>query len=142
MTPPELQQALDRLGTDLDHWPQDQAILARQCLATSREARRVMDTARRLDVMLAGLSKHSAPSHLAARIVARAADAAADPVEQALGWFTAHLWRPVALALLLTTAGFLAGTALSGPQVDAQLAEDVMTLAFSDIYAELEDVQP
>lgn len=143
MTPLELEQALDRWGTDLDQWPEGEADRVRPLLAEDEEARRLLQSARAVDDFLAGLRPHTPPDYLAGRIVARAAgDAAPDLLEQVLGWLTARAWRPALFALLLTGAGFLTGTMVTEPGLDPVLAEEAMTLAFSDIYGELENAQP
>lgn len=142
MTAPEFEQALDRWGTDLDAWPQADAECAQTLLARDRQARHLLEAARNVDAFLGGLREHVPPAHLQARIIAHAAAAGPDPVEQVVGWLTARLWRPALGAMLLATAGFLAGVTVTEPAVDPGLAEDVMSLAFSDIYAEVEDAQP
>jgi uncharacterized membrane-anchored protein len=142
MTPLEFEQALDRWGADVGCWPPAEAARARAHLAEHPDARRLLEAAQRVETFLDELREHAPPTHLADRIRARAAAAGvdADPFERMFGWFIARLWRPALLALLVTTAGFITGMAVTDP-VDPELAEDVMTLAFSDIYAELEDAQ-
>jgi hypothetical protein len=138
----ELEHALDRWGADFDRWPAEEAARARAYLATDREARRLLGAAGEVDAFVGELRRHRAPSYLAGRILAHVAGAPTpDRLEQVLGWLTARVWRPALLAIIVTTAGFLAGMAIDEP-VDPELTEDVMTLAFSDIYAELEDAQP
>lgn len=142
MTPLEFDQALDRWGADLDRWPPDAAAAGRDRLAHDREARRRLQAALAVEAHLQSLKPHAAPAHLAARIAARAGERPpADGLERALGWLTDRFWRPALLAMLITTAGYLTGMAVEDP-LDPELAENVMTLAFSDIYAELEDAQP
>jgi anti-sigma-K factor RskA len=143
MTRGDFEQGLDRWGADLGGWPAEEAERARVYLATDGDARRLLDAARQVDAFLGELRQHAAPGHLAGRILARVRGAGAEPdrLERMLGWLSARLWRPALLAMLVTTAGFLTGMAINEP-VDSALAEDVMTLAFSDLYAELEDAQP
>ena len=143
MTITEFERALDRWSGDLKQWPEEQAGRARALLAANEDARRKLEAARALDEFLVGLRRHEAPARLPSRIVARLAQrpSAPDVMEQALGWFTARLWRPALLALVVTAAGYLAGMALTQPELDPALADETMTLAFSDIYAELEDAQ-
>ena len=143
MTIDELEQALDRWGADLGDWPATEAERARALLAIDAAARRKLDAARKVDDLLRGLRGHAAPAHLAGRIMAlvRAPDREADHLEQMLRWLTGRIWRPAMLAMLMVTAGFLGGLAAQEP-VNEELAEDVMTLAFSDIYAELDNAQP
>jgi len=144
MTNLEFEQALDRWGTDLDRWPASEAERGRACLAADEGARRLLEAARGVDAFLEGWRTHAPPAYLAARIRGRATAGdlgAPDALETLLGWFTARLWRPVLFATVVTTAGYITGLAVTGPDVDPVLAEDVMTLAFSDIYGELEDAQ-
>lgn len=143
MTITELEQALDRWGGDLERWPAEEAGRARTLLAASEDARHRLEAARALDGFLIGLRRHDAPAHLPSRIVALACQRTVPPdaMEHIFGWLTARLWRPALLAVLVTAAGFLAGTALTQPEFDPALADETMTLAFSDIYAELEDAQ-
>lgn len=143
MTRLEFEQALDRWSADLTRWPARDAEAARALLAVDRQARRSLDAARAVDAHLAALRTHRAPGHLAARIGARVRAAATPPdrLERVLGWLTDRLWRPALLAMLIATAGYLTGLSVSDP-LDPSLTEDVMTLAFSDIYAELENAEP
>lgn len=143
MTRLEFEQALDRWGADLTRWPAQDAEAARQLLGTDRQARRSLDAARAVDAHLAALRTHTAPSHLAARIGARVREAAApaDPLERLFGWLTDRVWRPALLAMLIACAGYLTGLSVNEP-LDPSLTEDVMMLAFSDIYAELENAEP
>ena len=143
MTIDELEQALDRWGADLGRWPAAEAERARALLAIDPTARRSVSVAREVDEFVGELRRHAAPTHLAGRIMARVREAGAAPdhLERMLGWLTGRIWRPAMLAMLMVTAGFVAGFAVQEP-VDEELAEDVMTLAFSDIYAELDDAQP
>jgi hypothetical protein len=139
MTRLEFEQALDRWGTDFSQWPVPEADHARAYLATDLEGRRLLDAAQQVDVFLLGMRQHTPPAYLAGRILAHAAEP--DRLEQMLGWFSARMWRPALFAVVVTTAGFLTGIGAPDAGVDAELAEDVMTLAFSDIYSELEDAQ-
>lgn len=138
MTPLEFDQALDRWGADLDQWPGAAAERGRACLAASPDARRSLAAARQVDAYLQGLARGAAPPHLAARIVASVPRP--DGVERLLDWFTARLWRPAVLALAVTVGGYLAGASIDQP-VDTELADAVMSLAFNDLYAELDDAQ-
>ncbi len=141
MTPLEFEQALDRWGTDLDDWPGDAATRARALLAEGAPApRRSLEAATRVDVFLRELGNAAdpVPAHLAARIVARAPER--DRLQRGLDWLTGRRWRPAVLALVLAVGGFLTGSAVDDP-VDAKLADAVMSLAFSDLYAEVNDVR-
>lgn len=144
MTPREFEQCLDRWGADIERWPAAQAQAARSLLAADDEASLALAAERQVDEFVAGLRHHVPPAHLAARITARAndTDQASDPVDRMIGWFGTRLWRPALIAVLVTSAGFLTGMNLTVPAVDTELADDVMTLAFNDIYAEMEHAQP
>lgn len=138
MTPIEFEQDLDRWGGDLSRWPDDRAARARAFLAVNPAARRQLEAAAAVEDGLLALRPHQAPAHLAGRIMANLPEA--DGLERWLAWLTGRLWRPALLALAITVGGYLAGATLGEP-VDSVLAEDVMTLAFQDMYAELDDAQ-
>lgn len=142
MTPMDFEQALDRWGSELDAWPDGAGDEARALLAADPEAARQLSAARRVDGFLLELRRHHPTAGLPARVTKRVAEAAADPADRLLGWLGARLWRPALIALVVTTAGFLAGAMVGSPAVDPQLAEAVTTLAFNDIYAEVENAQP
>ncbi len=144
MTRAQFEQALDRWGSDLGQWPAAEAQAARALLAAQPDAGRALEAAHRVDGYFAQLRDHAPPSYLARHIGARAAEAAAAPaaLERLLGWFGARLWRPAVIALLVTGVGFIAGATVGSPGIDSELAEDVTTLAFNDIYAEIEDAEP
>lgn len=133
----EFEEALDRWGTDLARWPAAEAERARTLLASGGPAAASLEAARRVDAHLASLQSHAPPAHLASRIVARAGTEEA--LAPWLDWLTARLWRPALLGLILVTGGYLTGIAATDAAVDPELANDVMALAFNDIYAELED---
>jgi hypothetical protein len=61
-------------------------------------------------------------------------------LDSLLGWLGASGWRPAALSLLLLAVGYVAGLA-AGEAVDPELADDVVALAFTDLYAEIDDAQ-
>ena len=141
----ELQRLLDRFGSDTAKWPAPSAQAAERLLAGSPAAARELEAARALDGWLAGLREHRAPDDLAAAIMARIdgpdrADRVdrTDRVEQFARWLTGRLWRPVLIGALPLVAGFALGFALPEP-ADADLAGQLGTLAFVDIYAELND---
>lgn len=140
MTTEELEAALDRWGADFDRWPSEAGERARATVAMDPTARRLFESARELETFLEGLRPHAAPAHLAGRIAARVRETP-DRIEVMLGWLTARIWRPAVLAMVMVSAGYLTGVIVQEPLDDA-LVEEVMTLAFSDIYAELEDAQP
>jgi hypothetical protein len=136
MTAIEFEQALDRWGANLDDWPPELAARGRDRLANDLDARRQLTAARTVDDALLALQPHRAPAHLAMRIAASAPRQ--DGLDRALNWLTERLWRPAMLALVLAVGGYLAGISVSDP-LDPTLADDVMSLAFNDLYAELDD---
>lgn len=140
MTPLEFEQALDRWGTNLESWPADRAAAARVLLAAHAGARDTLAAAGEVEAFLKALdgAEGPAPAYLAARIVARAPGR--DRLQRSLDWLTGRRWRPAVLALAVVAAGYLTGTLVEDP-VDAELAEAVMSLAFSDLYAEVDDAR-
>ncbi len=139
MTDDQFEDALDRWGADLNRWPERDARKARRVLAVSRRARRMLTAARSLDEQLQGLRDHVAPAHLESRIMARL-NTDGDP-GWALPWIVRGRWRPALLALAIGAGGFLLGLTAAAPE-NPDLTEEVMTLAFSDLYAEVNDVAP
>jgi len=146
VTEADFAAALDRWGGDLARWPAATAAEARALIAISPRAAAALTAARRLDDHLAALEPHRAPAELAARIraqVSREPAAGRSPaavLDRLLGWLGASGWRPAALGLLLLAAGYLAGLA-AGETLDPELADDVVALAFTDIYAEIDDAR-
>lgn len=148
MTEAEFTELLDRHGGDRTHWPAADAQRADALLGGSAAARRHLAAARTVDHWLADLRPHVAPAGLAESILARvqraeataAAETRPDPLETALRWLTARLWRPVLAAALPVLAGFAIGVALPA-DTDTELASQIGTLAFVDIYEELDDAE-
>lgn len=138
----ELEAGLDRWGGDLSAWPPAAAQAARALIGRDDDARRLWQAATRIDDHLAASRAHSAPGHLAGRISAGldTAPRRGDALETAIGWLTGNRWRPAVLGALLTLAGYLAGVLAVEP-VDAVLADEVATLAFTDLYGEVDDAQ-
>ena len=91
-----------------------------------------------LDRWLAELRGHVAPAGLASAIMARIEPP--ERFEQFLAWLTARLWRPVLIGALPVIAGFALGLGVP-QQTDADLASQIGTLAFVDIYEELDDAE-
>ncbi len=139
MTDDEFEDALDRWGADLNRWPEREAGKARRVLAVSRRARRMLTAARSLDEQLRGLRDHAPPAYLEPRIMARL-DTNGVP-GWVFPWIVRGRWRPALLALAVGAGGFLLGQSVAGPEY-SELTEEVMTLAFSDLYAEVNDVAP
>lgn len=138
MTQSEFHDALDRWGGDLGRWPMPEARGARLLLAQRADLRRDLEAARLIDVHLESLTAHEVSPALANRILANLP--AADRLERLLTWLTSAVWKPAVLAMLVAGMGYLAGTASVAP-VDTELATDVISLAFNDLYTELDDGQ-
>jgi len=141
MNDAELQELLDRYGSDTAKWPTPEASSAARLLAESGPARAQFDAARTLDGWLDGLRQHRAPAGLAATIMARIERR--DPADRLLAWLTGRLWRPILVAALPVVAGFAIGFGL--PQEadtdNTDLAGQIGALAFTDIYQELDDAE-
>ncbi len=138
MTDTEFEQALDHWGGDLSNWPQAQAERARRYLADHPDRMIRLQAARQVDDFLTDLRTHRPPAHLAASIVARVPDPAADRLETMLGWLMGRAWRPLSVALVLGCAGYLAGALSEQPLDDAldeEMADEMVALAFADFYA-------
>ncbi|MFM7121823.1 MAG: hypothetical protein ACKOZX_16525 [Gammaproteobacteria bacterium] len=76
---------------------------------------------------------HQATPGLAARVVARAADTARDPIEHALYWLRAAFWRPLALCSLPVALGFLFAVTVPVTAADDRaLVEALHGLAFTE----------
>jgi len=146
MTEAEFAALLDQHGGDRTHWPAADAKRADDLLGRSAAARRELAAARAVDHWLTDQRAHVAPAALADSILERVQRAEAmaatgtrpDPLDSAFRWLTARLWRPVLVAALPVLAGFAIGVALP-TDTDTELASQIGTLAFVDIYEELND---
>jgi hypothetical protein len=138
MTEAEFGELLDRCGADPTRWPPAMAERAADLLNRSTHARSQLDAARAVDAWLGGLRAHAAPDALAAAIMNRIERPGA--LERFLDWLTARLWRPVLVGALPIIAGFAIGIGMPA-QPDADLAGDIGSLAFVDIYEELDDAE-
>jgi hypothetical protein len=127
---------LDRLGADLETWPDTLRLEAEGLLRTSSEAEDALADARTLANLLAALPRVPAPSGLAGQI----SRAAVDPWERLVDWFGVALWRPVVATGLPLVLGFVIGLVqVPAPEEDAYLAADVGLMAFSVSYTEFAD---
>jgi hypothetical protein len=148
MTEQEFADLLDRHGGDPARWPSARRNALERLLAESVTARRAHAAARALDGWLDTQREHRAPAGLAARVVARIGNgnatlavdrgAAPDTFDRILDWLTARLWRPVLLGALPAIAGLVIGLASSQAD-DGNLASQLGSLAFVDLYAEVHD---
>lgn len=150
MTDAEIAEFLDRHGGDSARWPAAQAHGVELALANSPAAVRELEAARALDAWLDGLRRHEAPVGLEATIMARVERLGgverlgrgerADSLERFLDWLTARVWRPVLVGAVPVLAGLAIGLATPEP-TDIDLAGQIGTLAFVDLYAELNDAE-
>ncbi len=86
----------------------------------------------RLNGWAANARSHQAPLGLATRIIARAAVAQTDPIELALGWLRAALWRPIAFGSLPFALGFLFAVSVPvSTENDRALMATPQALAFA-----------
>ena len=69
---PEFEEALDRLGVNLEHWPEPLRASAGDLLETSPAAQQLLVAAQALEAALRKAPPITAPPGLADRIVARA----------------------------------------------------------------------
>lgn len=150
MNQQQFEALLDRLGSDLNTWPEADARAARDLLASSADAAAALAAASAVARHLEGRRQHRAPHRLAARIVAAAATPRGrlgSPLERLLEQLLNPPWRPALLALLPLALGFVIGLQQADP-ADQTLPDELLTLAFddglyrSDLYLELNDEQP
>ena len=136
MTLEEFESYLDRHGAELERWPAELATPARRALATSQEARKLLDEARAIaqlldDALPAGTLTTGA---VRSRILAEVSADTARP--SSLGWLAGGSWlrRPVAVAALLIPLflGYAIGAGSQSGGVNEDFASDVSLLAFAD----------
>ncbi len=135
----QFNELLDQHGPTIDTWPAALREDAQALLAASPEAADALADAQTLANLLTAMPAAPAPGHLAAKIVASAADVD-DPWQRLLDWLGARLWRPVLAAGLPLAVGFAVGmTQIAPNEEDAYLAADLGLMAFSAQYLELSD---
>lgn len=101
----EFEAVLDRHGGDEARWPSEVREQAKGLLASSPEARAILEDAKQLDAALAvTLAAPSPAMGLHTRIVANA-----QPRDAWLDWLASRLWRPVSLACAPLLIGFATG---------------------------------
>jgi hypothetical protein len=150
MNQQQFEALLDRLGSDLDTWPEADARAARALLASSADAVAALTVASAVARHLEGQRQHRAPRGLATRIAVAATaprERVRPPLERLLEQLLNPPWRPALLALLPLALGFVIGLQQADP-ADQTLPDELLTLAFddglyrSDLYLELNDEQP
>ncbi len=113
---------LDRLGTDFNTWPSEEALLAKALLVTSAEARQAYDTLVRIEGLIGASRPHVAPVASQAVIRRALADIALREASPTLlDRFRVLLFAPLpraAFALSLAGIGFAVGIATGNPAAD------------------------
>ena len=130
---------LDRLGTDFDAWPSDEAHEAKALLATSDEARQAYDTLLRIEGMIGASRPYVAPG--AEQIVIRRAladIALREASPTLLDRFRALIFAPVpraAFAISLAALGFAVGILVNNPLTDrtADTGSGMITASGDDV---------
>jgi hypothetical protein len=130
---------LDRLGTDFDAWPSDEAREAKTLLATSDEARQAYDMLLRIEGLIGASRPHIAPGAdqmVIRRALADIALREASPT--LLDRFRALLFAPVpraAFAISLAALGFAVGILVSNPLTErgADTGGSMITASGDDV---------
>ena len=136
------EEALDRWGSNLHDWPEEERQAAEALLAQSKVAESLLRTERSIDATLSMLQQHAVSPGLEQRIHARLTTVASNPDrgQRIWLWVTASLWRPALLAAVPLIFGFALGLGLSDVS-EQELADQVSMLALSNIYEEMDDAQ-
>jgi hypothetical protein len=127
---------LDRLGTDINTWPAEEAEEAKALLVTSEEARRSYDALLRIERLIDASRPQvasTAPQAVIRRALADIALKEASPT--LLDRFRALLFAPLAraaFALSLAGIGFAVGLATGSPATDAGTSSGSMMIASAD----------
>jgi hypothetical protein len=130
---------LDRLGTDFDAWPSDEAREAKALLATSDEARKAYDMLLRIEGLI-GASRPRVAAGTEQIVIRRAlADIALREASPTLlDRFRALIFAPVpraAFALSLAALGFAVGIVVGSPLTDraADTGGSMITASGDDV---------
>jgi hypothetical protein len=130
---------LDRLGTDFNAWPSEEAGHARALLATSAEARATYDALVRIEELIEASRPRVAPHAQRAVILRALADIARREASPTLlDRFRALLFAPLpraAFALSLAGIGFAVGIATGNPTADqaADTGGSLITASADDV---------
>ena len=130
---------LDRLGTDFNAWPSEEAGQAKALLATSAEARRSYDALLRIEGLIEASRPRVAPQTQQAVILRALADIALrEATPTLLDRFRALLFAPLpraAFALSLAGIGFAVGIATGNPTTDraADTGGGLITASADDV---------
>ena len=127
---------LDRLGTDFDAWPLDEAQEAKALLATSDEARKAYDTLLRIEWLIGASRPRPVPATEQMVIRRALADIALREASPTLlERFHALIFAPVpraAFALSLAALGFAVGIVVGNPLNDRASDTGSMITASAD----------
>jgi len=129
---------LDRLGTDFDAWPSDEAREAKALLATSGEARKAYDMLLRIEGLI-GASRPRVAAGAEQAVIRRAlADIALREASPTwLDRFRALIFAPVpraAFAISLAALGFAVGIAIGNPlERSADTGGSMITASGDDV---------
>jgi hypothetical protein len=130
---------LDRLGTDFDTWPSEEAELARTLLAESEEARNAYAALRRVESWIDASRPRIAPSAPQAVLRRALADIALrEATPTLLERFRQLLFAPLpraAFALTLAGLGFAVGIAVGSPspQKTVDPGSNLITASVDDV---------
>lgn len=129
---------LDRLGTDFNAWPAEEAREAKALLATSEEARRCYKALLRIERLIGASRPRVAPAAQQAVIRRALADIALREASPTLlDRFRALILAPVpraAFALSLAGIGFAVGLAIGNPANDrADTSGSMITASADDV---------
>jgi hypothetical protein len=141
---------LDRLGANLDQWPDSAQQAAQSLLRDSsiprekrQEASRLLEQAQQLEQMFAGLPTSPASPELRRRILTTGKTDFWRTVSE---WFRAALWRPIAAAAMPLVLGFAIGLFqqpidiwLDAEDGEQGLANELSMMAFTDNFEGLPD---
>jgi hypothetical protein len=118
----ELEQTLDRLGADVEEWPDALQAAARALLTESQEARGLLEQAQRVASLLDELPAMRASGDLQRRL---AEIPLRHPREsEAWVWPFETLWRPLLGLALAAVFGVLVGSAAPTEVADGVTAEE------------------
>jgi hypothetical protein len=129
---------LDRLGTDFNAWPSEEADQAKTLLATSAEARAIYDALVRIEGLIEASRPRIVPQAQQAVILRALADIAQrEGSPTLLDRFRALLFAPLpraAFALSLAGIGFAVGLATGNPaDRDADAGGSLITASADDV---------
>lgn len=129
----EFELRLDRFGSDVESWPIADQRAALELLKREEYARELLDQARQIESAIPRAMSVPDPKDLKRRIMD---EIQADHKPAWLDLLFKSLWRPVALAMVPVSVGFVAGA--STQESYADLDVELVLETFSD-YEQIED---